>query len=166
MVDISNRLPRSFTWLLAGGAYLGFTFVGHLFWEIVQLPLYTIWTTGTPRELAFAVIHCTLGDILIALSTLVIALTITGGRGWPRVRFWQVTSFAIGLGIIYTAYSEWLNVTVRATWAYSESMPIISLFGLNIGLSPIVQWVIVPGFAFLKTRKVFDVDYSNDPVRN
>ena len=34
---------------------------GHLLWEAAQLPLYTIWWTGTRREIRFAVIHCT-GD--------------------------------------------------------------------------------------------------------
>ena len=31
---------------------------GHLLWEMVQLPVYTIWRTGKTGELASAVAHC------------------------------------------------------------------------------------------------------------
>ena len=56
-------------WLLSLRAYFGLILVGNLIWETLQLPLYTIWTAGTPSERAFAVLHCTLGDLLIAVST-------------------------------------------------------------------------------------------------
>lgn len=166
MANILDGSRGSFDWLKAGGTYLGVTGIGHLFWEIAQLPLYTIWTTETLQEQAFAIIHCTFGDLLIALSALIVALIITCGRSWPRDQYWRVASAAIGLGIIYTAYSEWLNVTVRATWAYSEWMPIISLFGLNIGLSPILQWIIVPGISFLITKNAIGINQSTVASRN
>jgi hypothetical protein len=54
--------------------YLGLVLVGNLTWEILHLPLYTIWTTGSMQEVAFAVVHCTLGDLLIAIGTLTFAL--------------------------------------------------------------------------------------------
>lgn len=136
--------------------YLGFTIVAHLVWEILQLPLYTIWATGTLRELAFAVVHCTLGDVLIALSTLILAFTIAGRGSWPREHFWHIAGIAIVLGVVYTAFSEWLNVVVRASWAYSELMPVISLFGLSIGVSPLLQWIIVPGVTLYITKRVID----------
>ena len=40
---------------------------GHLLWEIGHVPLYTIWTEGSWGEIAFAVLHCTGGDLLIAM---------------------------------------------------------------------------------------------------
>ena len=39
-------------WLLALKAYLGVTAIANLAWETLHLPLYTIWTTGSPREQA------------------------------------------------------------------------------------------------------------------
>jgi hypothetical protein len=142
----------SSAWLAAIRVYLGVVAIGNLTWEIAQLPLYTIWTAGTVREQAFAVIHCTLGDLLIALSTLMLALIIAGNASWPRGRFWQVAALAVIFGIAYTAFSEWLNVVVRASWAYSEWMPVVPIFGLKIGLSPLLQWVAVPAAAFLIAR--------------
>jgi predicted benzoate:H+ symporter BenE len=138
-------------WLQGLRVYLGVMAIGNLVWETLHLPLYTIWTTGTAREQAFAVVHCTLGDLLIALSALTLALVVAGDPDWPRQRFWQVAFLAVILGLAYTLFSEWLNV-VRSSWAYSNRMPVIALFDLKIGLSPLLQWVVVPAAAFTITR--------------
>jgi hypothetical protein len=135
-------------WLGGLRAYLGVMALGNLVWEIVQLPLYTIWTTGTLWEQVFAVVHCTFGDLLVALSTLTLALVLAGSEAWPRERFWPVAILTVVFAIAYTAFSEWLNVVVRASWAYSELMPVISAFGLRIGVSPLLQWLVVPSAAF------------------
>ena len=37
-------------------------------WEVLQLPLYTLGRDGTAWEIAFAILHCTAGDALIALA--------------------------------------------------------------------------------------------------
>src|SRR5260370_19549608 len=86
---IERQSPGS-AWLLGLRVYLGIAFIGNLVWEILHLPLYTIWITGGLREQAFAAGHCTLGDLLIAVSTLMLALLLAGDRRWPRVRFWQI----------------------------------------------------------------------------
>lgn len=139
-------------WLTAIRAYLVLTFAGHLLWEVLQLPLYTIWTTGTKRELAFAVAHCTGGDILIALSSLIAALILVGDHGWPAIAFGRVAALAVVIGVLYTGFSEWLNVAVRRSWAYADVMPIVSIFGARIGLAPLLQWIVVPVAAFAITR--------------
>ena len=155
-----NQVPSA--WLRGLRVYLGLMAGGNLIWEIVQLPLYAIWSMGTAQEQAFAVVHCTLGDLLIALSTLTLALIIAGDQSWPRGRFWPVAILAIIFGVAYTAFSEWLNVVVRATWSYSEWMPVISLLSLNIGLSPLLQWIVLPAAAFKITRGVTHVNSTLD----
>jgi hypothetical protein len=47
------------------------------------------------------------------------------------------------LGVGYTVASEWLNVVVRQTWAYTQAMPRLPPFGT--GLSPVLQWLLLPG---------------------
>jgi hypothetical protein len=147
-VDLLRGNQASRAWLQALRAYLGATAVGNLVWETLHLPLYTIWTTETAREQAFAVVHCTLGDLLIALSALTLALVVVGDPDWPRRRFQRIAFLAVIFGLAYTLFSEWLNVVVRASWAYSDHMPVLSLFGLTIGLSPLLQWIVVPAAAF------------------
>jgi len=154
--DRSTPASSSMTWLRGTGSYLGISIFGHLFWESLQLPLYTIWTTGTAWEQTFAVAHCTLGDVLIALSTLALATVIAGRGRWPREQFWLVAGIAMSFGVAYTVFSEWLNVVIRASWAYSDWMPVISGFGLRIGLSPLLQWLAVPGLAFFITKQLVD----------
>ena len=44
------------------------------------------------------------------------------------------------LGLGYTVFSEWYNVYRIGAWAYAEIMPRI----LGIGLTPLLQWVVVP----------------------
>jgi hypothetical protein len=91
-------------------------------------------------------VHCTLGDILIATSTLVLALVLCGSREWPERSFVRVATAAIVFGVGYTAFSEWLNVEVRRSWAYSDLMPVLPVLGT--GLSPLAQWIVVPLVAF------------------
>lgn len=135
-------------WHAALRRYLIATAVGHLAWEFLHMPLYTIWREGTWGEVAFAALHCTGGDVLIALTSLMLALLLLGNETWPRERFRPVAALAIALGVGYTAFSEWLNVVVRAAWDYSELMPILSPFGVEVGLSPLLQWIVVPAVAF------------------
>ena len=142
----------SFAWLGALRTYLGVIAIGNLIWEFLHLPLYTIWTTGTIRERVFAVVHCTAGDLLIALSALTLALMIAGRQEWPNASFFRVAALASIFGVGYTLFSEWLNIVVRVSWAYSDWMPVIALFGFQIGLSPLLQWIVVPAIAFKASR--------------
>lgn len=113
-------------------------------WEVLHLPLYTIWTTESGRGMAFAVLHCTAGDILVATFSLVLSLLLAGVPEWPKQRFKLIALITILNGLTYTIYSEWHNTTVTLRWAYSAAMP--RLFG--IGLSPVAQWLLIPGFVF------------------
>jgi hypothetical protein len=135
------------SWLQGLRRYFVVILAGNLAWEILHLPLYTIWQTGSLREQAFAAFHCTLGDLLIAMSSLVLALVTVGDGFWPARRAWQVAALTILFGVGYTIYSEWLNISVRAAWAYSEWMPVITIGKLQIGISPLLQWTVLPAAA-------------------
>lgn len=144
---------RQAEWLRALKVYLGVVAGGNLVWEGVQLPLYTIWTSGTVGGRAFAALHCTGGDILIGVAALIGALLVVGVREWPAVGFWRVAVLTIPLGVAYTGFSEWLNVSIRQSWAYSEWMPTIALGPLRIGISPLAQWIAVPVLGFWAVRR-------------
>jgi len=77
----------SANWLAALRVYLLTTAGIDLIWETAHLPLYTLWQTGSAGANIFAVAHCTLGDVLIALASLTIALFLVGHRDWPTRRF-------------------------------------------------------------------------------
>jgi len=136
------------SWLGAIRQYLLLSLSGHLIWEIIQTPLYTIFWTAPPKTIAFAIMHCTGGDMLIAISSLVLALLVGANEDWPLERrvYLRVGTIAISSGLLYTVFSEWFNTTVRHTWSYTTAMPVIPV--LEVGLTPLLQWVVVPFFAF------------------
>ena len=113
-------------------------------WEVLQLPLYTIWSDGDVASIAVAVLHCTVGDALIAGSCLVLSLLLAGNEEWPYSRFKVIVLITILMGFGYTGYSEWRNTTVTHNWAYTSAMPTL----LGIGLAPMAQWLVVPGVVF------------------
>ena len=61
-------------WALIGWRYLPWLAGLNLAWEVLQLPLYTIWSEASAGYIAFAVVHCTVGDVVIGLASLVLAL--------------------------------------------------------------------------------------------
>jgi len=94
-----------------------------------------------------AVVHCTGGDALITTATLLTAMLIGRFRGWPPFGR-RVALTIIVLGIAYTIMSEW-NVEVWRSWSYSSVMPLLPWVGT--GLSPLLQWLVVPPLAFAIT---------------
>ena len=124
--------------------------VGNLMWEIAHVPLYTLWVTGNWGEIAYAVFHCTGGDVLIAASSLAVAWVLFGRSGWPHRGYRRVAIAMIAVAVSYTVFSEWLNVEVRGSWAYRDLMP--RLPWLGTGLTPLLQWIVVPVVAFCWAR--------------
>lgn len=128
--------------------WAGLSFALNLVWEVVQLPLYTIAETGTAAQLAYAVLHCTLGDVIIASGSFILAGLLLRAPDWPSSLPWPGMAIAMVCGLLYTAYSEWNNVYVAGTWAYTAGMP--RVFG--IGLAPLLQWVAVPALSLAIIR--------------
>ena len=133
--------------------YLPWLLALNLAWEIGQLPLYTIWRDRTPSYIAFAVAHCTVGDMLIGAAALVLALLIVGAGPPEQWQLPKIATIATLAGVAYTIFSEWANTSVRQGWQYSELMPTLELGGLAIGLSPLAQWLVLPPLALYLARR-------------
>jgi len=124
-------------------AYLPWLGALSLVWELAQLPLYTIVSEREWWYVAYAVAHCTAGDVVIGALSLVCALVLT--RAGP-VRSWRTTRVAVATAVVavaYTVASEWMNVHLMRSWNYAPAMPLIDLGPFEIGLSPVVQWLVV-----------------------
>ena len=141
---ITKQGPQA-SWIEVMRRYLGVSIAANVVWEILQLPLFTLWTTGTVRQQAFAVFHCTIGDAMITGLSLLLALAVFAHATWPRASVARVYLASLAIGAGYTIYSEWLNINVRGSWAYSDLMPVIPVIGT--GLAPLLQWVVVPTLA-------------------
>lgn len=130
---LGDALKMIFAWAVG-------SFFLNLGWEIAQLPLYTIPSAQTTRQVAYAVAHCTAGDVAIAVVSFLIAAIALRDANWLQSRPWRGGAIAIFFGVAYAVYAEWYNVYQAGYWAYSAGMPLV--FG--IGLSPLLQWAMVP----------------------
>lgn len=138
--------------LLALG-YLPWLAALSLAWEVAQLPLYTIWTESSAGYIAFAVFHCTLGDLMIGSAALALALIAGRERGLGRWNWRRIAVTTALVATLYTAFSEWLNVAILRSWAYSEWMPVLEIADVRLGVSPLLQWLIIPPLALYLARK-------------
>ena len=115
-------------------------FVLNLAWEIAQVRLYTIWADTDGPGVSWALLHCSLGDVVIALAMFALAGIVIRRVDWPVSRPWAGGAIVVIGAMSFTAWSEWYNVYRAGSWGYTASMPM--LFG--IGLSPLLQWLILP----------------------
>ena len=124
-------------------------------WEAVQMPLYTLWQKGNSHEITFALVHCTVGDLLIGVTVAAVSAAALRllTKSDPKLVPSTFLSVFLVIGIGYTVFSEWLNVHALANWTYTDQMPVIPPFGT--GLTPLLQWLIVPTltYAFLARRR-------------
>src|SRR5258708_38407934 len=82
----------------------------NLAWEIAHASLYTLWSESSTGYIAFSIIHCTLGDLIIGTSALLIALVFTRSEALTRWRWGRIAGFVVVIGTSYTIFSEWMNL--------------------------------------------------------
>ncbi len=144
------------------GLWSALAFLLNLAWEIAQVTLYTIWTEADGMGVAWALLHCSIGAVLIALAMFALAGIILRRADWPASRPWAGgTIVAIG-ALAYTAWSEWYNVYRAGSWGYTASMPLI--FG--IGVSPLLQWLILPPVLVLAYRMLEPLLFRRNSSRS
>ncbi|OGP77043.1 MAG: hypothetical protein A2V86_15885 [Deltaproteobacteria bacterium RBG_16_49_23] len=125
------------------------SFFLNFFWEVVQTYFYTMRDSPFSAML-YGWIHCTLGDVVITLGSFWFIGVMRSKRRWfldlGRVNF---IGF-IMVGILYLVFSETLNVSIWKSWSYNKLMPIIPY--IKVGLTPFLQWIIVPPAVILLVR--------------
>ena len=132
--------PATLRLIARAGLWSALAFVLNLTWEIAQVRLYTIWAAADGRSVAWALLHCSMGDVVIALAMFAVAGIALGRVDWPASHPWTGGAMVVLGAMGFTAWSEWYNVYRAGNWSYTASMPM--LFG--IGLSPLLQWLILP----------------------
>lgn len=139
------------------------SFFVHFAWEMLQIPLYQEMTELPHGAGVWTCTKATIGDVAIAVAAY-LAAAWTG-----RTFFWfcrppvwpTAVYFATGLSI--TVVFEFFATVVLQRWDYSDLMPTLPL--LNTGMSPLLQWVIVPAVVLAGTRLMFlGLDTSKPPL--
>lgn len=149
----SNKL----NWLLFLRRYIALIAIFNIFWEMLQMPLYTMWNNDTWGTIIYSIIHCSFGDVLIALTSISLAILIAGKSNWPIENFRIVAFLTIIIGISYTFYSEWLNIYIHQSWAYTNAMPTLTIGPWDFGATPLLQWLIIPSLSIWLTKKTLEL---------
>jgi len=139
--------------LARAGLWSAFAFVLNLTWEIAQVRLYTISAEADRLSVAWALFHCSVGDVLIALALFALTGIVLRRADWPASRPGTGGAMVVVGALAFTAWSEWYNVYRAGSWGYTASMP--TIFG--IGLSPLLQWLIVPPVLIVAYRRLVPV---------
>lgn len=123
-----------------------------LLWEIAQFPLYTVWHQNDWGYIAYGLIHCTLGDLIILLSVYVAVALLSRNRHWYAGNIFTNGALFTLLGAAYTVFSEIMNVRFKGTWGYTDAMPIVPILG--IGGMPLLQWLLIPPVILWLMRRI------------
>ena len=119
-------------------------------WEISQMFLYEIHSVGF-LNFVFVHVKASLGDVVIFGVMYLLGLVLFRNKTWFLEKRFSVFIFAMGSGLfIATLIEKYAIATDR--WQYNELMPIIPV--LNVGLSPILQLIILPPLTIILAQKI------------
>lgn len=113
-------------------------------WEVLQAPLFAGVASAPYMQAIKGCAQATLGDMLITLIAYEAVALAARSRRWvlaPSRR--QLTLFT-AIGVAITATIEGLATRGQwvQSWSYSRWMPVLP--GLDIGLAPLLQWIVLP----------------------
>lgn len=129
-----------------------FSFIYHFVWEFLQVPTYAGMADLRHWEGVKICTEATVGDVGFALTAFWVASAVARTRHWIQApSAGSVLAFlAVGIGL--TIGFEYYYVEISNRWTYSEIMPRVPPFGT--GLSPLVQWVVIPVLVIVTVGRI------------
>lgn len=132
-----------------------FSVLLNLPWEFIQVPLFEHMADAAHWQATKLCLRAALGDGLMSVAAYLAAAGLLRDRYWAidvRLDGRAVAAF-MALPLATTIVIErlalagvWLD-----GWRYSELMPVVPLIG--VGLSPLVQWIVLPPLALWLVRR-------------
>jgi hypothetical protein len=128
-----------------------FSFLLHFVWEIWQVPFFAGMPSTSHWSGVAVCSRATLGDAAMAV------VAFWGGALPRRSRYWFVgprgweVLIYLAIGLTLTVVFESLATGPLARWSYGPEMPRLPIFGT--GLSPALQWVLIPPVALWITAR-------------
>lgn len=122
-------------------------------WEVLQSPLFEGMAAAPHSIVIGACLQATLGDVVIMLLAHASVVVVTRRRRWVLAPSRREVAGFVAVGVAITAIIEWLATRGHwaQTWVYSSAMPLIP--GIGVGLSPLLQWVVVPPIVLWFARR-------------
>ena len=128
-----------------------FSFLLHFVWEFVQVPVFADMAEMAHWEAIKLCMSATFGDVGFALTAFWIASLAVRSRNWILRPEQLPVAIFVGVGIALTVGFEYFYTNVSLRWTYSDAMPLVPPFGT--GLSPLMQWLIIPPLVLWLTRR-------------
>ena len=127
-----------------------FSFLLHFVWEFIQAPTYTNMTTMAHWDGIKLCTSATIGDVGFALVAFWAVSVAARSQQWIETPSLIQALCFVAVGIALTIGFEYYYTNVSLRWTYSELMPLVPPFGT--GLSPLMQWLIIPPLVIWFTR--------------
>ena len=129
-----------------------FSFLLNFQWELFQLPLFEGFDESPYYR---TLLHCTtatLGDVVISLIAFASACLATRTRRWIEVGNIRGKATFVLTGLAITVVLELMATGPLDRWSYAETMPKVPI--LDVGVSPLMQWMILPMLQLWFVRRV------------
>lgn len=148
MSRLSRRGPGAFdartAWIwIAGGWALNFA------WEVLQGPLYVGHAGFGPH--LWACFTASLADVVIVAGLYVFVAAAAADLRWYAAPRFAPRLAALAAAGFVTAVVIELRALDLGKWSYAEAMPRVP--ELDVGLSPILQMVLIPSVLALASRR-------------
>ena len=119
-----------------------FSFLLHFVWEFLQAPTYAGMIEMNHWGGIKLCTSATFGDVGFALTAFWFTSLLARSRNWIFKPMLNQLIIFVGVGVFLTVSFEYYYTNISLRWTYSEPMPLVPPFGT--GLSPLLQWIIVP----------------------
>lgn len=127
-------------------------FLLNLAWEALQMSYYA----GPARGLAVRLrshMGPALGDALVILAICWLGAILFGDPGWSPGADRRRWVFVLAGGALVAVGIEWRALFVTGAWAYAPGMPRVP--GLQVGLLPLLQMLLLPGVTLTVVQGVW-----------
>ena len=137
------RRPPAITWLPEFNVAV-FAFLLNYPWELLQGPLFERMAAAPHWEAVKMCTQAALGDVFIMLAAYWLVAALAKSRRWIVAPTGLQLLLFMTLGALITIVIEQLALRGLwlESWSYSPLMPVIPVVG--VGLSPLVQWLVLP----------------------
>lgn len=114
-------------------------------WELMQVPLFQGMRDAAHWDAIKVCTFATLGDGVIMVLAYWGAALLVRDRRWVARPRWAPMLTMIAIGVTITVLIERLateSANPNWGWRYAENMPVVPMLG--VGLTPVLQWVVLP----------------------
>ncbi len=146
MRQLQHAIAKSLHWVMGTPEWnlAIFALLLNFPWEVMQAPLFAGMASAPYTDVIRGCSQATVGDMVILLLAYALVALLARNRRWVLAPSSRQLALFIAIGVCITAVIEWLATHGLwiGSWTYSPAMPVVP--GVGIGLSPLLQWLVLP----------------------